>query len=232
MSTIAVIPARAGSKGIADKNIHPVGGVSLLELAVRAGRQSTRLDRILISTDSSTYENIALQAGADSLGLRPTLLAGDRTTTFEVIEALLEQLPECEQIVLLQPTSPIRDGALIDRALAALVDHPAAVTVCRLEEPHPYKLFRLEQDRLAPFIEGARSDVPRQSLPPAYQLTGAVYAIRKEALLQHRGFVPPGTAAIESAQFVNIDQPQDLLMLDYHYRQGALDHLLTPSGQS
>ncbi|MCP8686259.1 acylneuraminate cytidylyltransferase family protein [Marinobacterium sedimentorum] len=228
MSTIAVIPARAGSKGIADKNIHAVGGVSLLELAVRAGRQSSRLDRILISTDSSKYEDIARQAGADSLGLRPTLLAGDRTTTFEVIEALLEQLPECEQIVLLQPTSPIRDGELIDRAIAALADHPAAVTVCRLEEPHPYKLFRLEQDRLAPFIEGARSDVPRQSLPPAYQLTGAVYAIRKEALLQHRGFVPAGTAAIESTQFVNIDQPQDLLMLDYHYRQGALDHLLAP----
>lgn len=226
MSTLAVIPARAGSKGIPNKNIHRVGGVSLLELAVRAGQQSELIDRLLVSTDSPEYERIALEAGAESLGLRPQALAGDRTTTFEVIAALLEQLPECSQVVLLQPTSPLRDGQLIDRTIRALEGHPAAVTVCRLEEPHPYKLFRIEAEgSLTPFIEGARSDVPRQSLPPAYQLTGAVYAIRRDALLAQGRFVPPGTAAIESDHFINIDRPEDLVLLDYHYRNGALAHL-------
>jgi len=222
---VAVVPARCGSKGVPDKNVARVGGRSLLELAVAVGMATPRVDRVLVSTDSPAYEAEALAAGAESLGLRPAELAGDNVKTVDVILDLVERLlPAPETIVLLQPTAPLRSAADISACLELLeAGADAACSVCRLEEPHPYKLKRISAaGLLEPFIDGTSSEIPRQQLPPAYRLNGAVYAVRTHAMQAAHSLLPPRTAAYEMACGINVDTVQDLTLIQAAVASGEV----------
>ncbi|KQS89472.1 MULTISPECIES: cytidylyltransferase domain-containing protein [unclassified Rhizobium] len=226
MKVLAVVPARAGSKGFPNKNIAKIGGVTLLEWAVRVGKDCPLVSDVYVSTDSEAYESIGLAAGAKSAGLRPAHLASDSAKTVDVILDLLDQLPtRYDYVVLLQPTSPIRKAediaAMIAKVQEAQAD--AAVSVARLEEPHPHKLKAISDDGfIRPFIEGTSSEVPRQALPPAYLLNGALYVVRTSALQQYRTFLPAKTVAYVMGRGVNVDTPEDFVLLESMYAKGGL----------
>lgn len=215
----ALIPARKGSKGVPDKNIQILGGKNLIEHAIIAGKESKLISDIWISTDSKEYEKIALLNGAKSFGLRPPMLANDIAKTIDValnwLDSFDDELPEI--IVLLQPTSPLRNGVLIDNVIRTIKNYDAVITVSLLEEPHPFKLKKIEDGILKPFIEEANSEVPRQKLPEAYQLTGAVYAIRTKVLMQEKTFFPANTAPFIVDNFINIDTVQDLVLAQNYF---------------
>ena len=121
MKNIALIPARSGSKGFVDKNIVKLYGTTLIELAVNVAKNSSRIDEVYISTDSSKYERLAKDAGALSLGLRPRILAGDSSRTIDVATNFIESFPfEIINLILLQPISPIRNPLQIDAMLDQL----------------------------------------------------------------------------------------------------------------
>lgn len=215
---VAVIPARSGSKGFKDKNIALINGISLIEYAVRAAKSSTSIDKIIISTDSEIYERIAIEAGAESLGLRPEELSGDKAKSVDVLVHLLssEALSETELVILLQPTSPIRTGEDIDRCVKlASETNESVVTVSKVEEPHPFKLKRIVDGSIAPFIEGTSSEVDRQSLPSAYELTGGIYVSSAEQILKKRTLFSSATKPIIVAPTVNIDRKADFDYLEY-----------------
>lgn len=226
MKVLAVVPARAGSKGFPNKNIAKIGGVTLLEWAVRVGKDCSLVSDVYVSTDSEAYESIGLAAGAKSAGLRPAHLASDSAKTVDVILDLLDQLPtRYDYVVLLQPTSPIRKAediaAMIAKVQEAQAD--AAVSVARLEEPHPHKLKAISDDGfIRPFIEGTSSEVPRQALPPAYLLNGALYVVRTSALQQYRTFLPVKTVAYVMGRGVNVDTAEDFVLLESMYAKGGL----------
>ena len=113
---LGVIPARGGSKGVKRKNLKLLNGRPLIYWSIKAAKESSLLDRFIVSTEDPEIKSIAQGFGAEVLD-RPKRLARDFSTTLSVLQHVVREIREADVIVLLQPTSPIRDGALIDRCI-------------------------------------------------------------------------------------------------------------------
>ena len=215
MKAVAIIPARCGSKGFPNKNIAKIEDKTLIEWAIEVAKKSKYIEDIYISTDCKEYENIALEAGAKSNGLRPSYLATDTAKTSDVIIDLLSKIDkEYNYIVLLQPTSPIRKPKDIDFMIENIGKFDAMVTVSKIDEPHPYKMKVIENGKLKPFIKGSTSEIPRQILPEIYMLTGAIYLIKYKVFLEKESFLPENTKPyIPNNWVINIDSIDDYLLL-------------------
>jgi CMP-N,N'-diacetyllegionaminic acid synthase len=218
-STItAIIPARAGSKGIPGKNLWAHDGISLLARAIRLGQRCQRVDRVIVSTDSADMQSIALAEGAECPHLRPSELASDTATSAAVVRHVIDTDDVVsDHILLLQVTSPLRTLAdcegFLDHYLAS--GAAAATSLVKLDEPRPEKLKRLEEGLVLPYL-GTHFEGPRQALPQPYALNGAFYAIQREVFLQHGKFLPDGTVGyvMPPERSHNLDSPQDLHVLE------------------
>ena len=223
---IAIVPARSGSKGFPNKNLARIGGRTLLELAVLVARDARCVDEVYVSTDSAEYERVAFAAGARSAGLRPAELSGDSVKTSTVVVALLRHIGMTDGIVvLLQPTSPMRSPDDVDAVVEMMRDEriDAVATVERLHEPHPAKVKRRDQNGLLhPYVPGASSETPRQELPEAFRLSGAIYAVRVPVLIEQQTFLPPRTYGHPVEPGVNIDREEDFLFLETLVKSGRV----------
>ena len=215
MKAVAIIPARCGSKGFLNKNIKKIEGKTLIEWAIEVAKKSMYITDIYISTDCKEYEEIAVKVGAKSLGLRARELATDIAKTKDVVYDLMSRIDsKYEYIVLLQPTSPIRKGSDIDYMIDNIKNFDAMVTLARVNEPHPYKMKMIENNRVKPFIKDSTSEVPRQSLPEVYMLTGAIYLVKYNVFMKEKTFLPQNTKPyITNNWIINIDSIDDYLLL-------------------
>ena len=138
---LGLVPARAGSKGVPDKNIRPLAGRPLLAYTAAAALESGVLDRVILSTDSDAIADAGRAAGLEVPFMRPAQLAADDTPMLSVIRHALETLARqgwtADMLVLLQPTSPLRRPEHIRAAVALLLESGAdsAVTVVQVP-PH------------------------------------------------------------------------------------------------
>lgn len=196
MRILALIPARGGSKGIPRKNIKSIAGKPLIAWTIEAALCSRVLDAVVVSTEDEEIAEVARQWGAQVPFRRPAELARDDTPGINPVLHALEQLPNFDAVLLLQPTSPLRTTEDID-ACIGLAQDMQAPSVVSVSEPgkHPYWMYRLGADqRLQTLI-----DVPpisrRQELPPVYAVNGALYYIRADWLRQHHAFVTTETVA-------------------------------------
>ena len=223
MSPICLIPARGGSKGLPDKNLRPVGGVSLVGRAVLAAREFGRLARladlsIVVDTDSEAIAAEAREWGALVPFLRPAELAGDAVATATSSLAALERIErggtEVADVILLQPTSPLRSGADIlacwreyDRARA-----PSVVSLVRPEHS-PDIALRREPDGMVQWVAGDAPPARRQDSAEAYWPSGSVYVISLDLLRRERTFIVPGITrgvVLPRERSVDIDTAVDL----------------------
>ena len=223
---IFLIPARSGSVGIKDKNIQKINGHTLLEHAIFFSRECSCVnDEIYISTDSDRYEQIALKSGAKSFGLRPEHLSDGKAQTRHVILDFL-QLAEkthdsIRNIILIQPTSPIRNKKIFDECLALTHQTGEVVaTIKQLEEPHPMKLLTLNEhdNRVAPFVDGADASIPRQLLDKCFFLTGGIYVYPVALIRKGPQYFRP-TRGVIHEDCVNIDSDFDLEVARNKMRQ-------------
>ena len=155
---VALIPARAGSKRVRDKNIGQLGGHPLLAYAIAAARASGVFDAVVVSTDSARYADIARYYGAEVPALRPAPLAGDTSPDIEWVEHMLDVIDRggarYDVFSILRPTSPFRQAETIRRAWKAFCDDPAADSL-RAVEPcrqHPAKMWIKRGNRLLPLL--------------------------------------------------------------------------------
>ena len=198
LRVLALVPARAGSKGLPGKNIRPLLGKPLLAWPIEAARASRYVDRVVISTDSAEFAALAQAAGADVPFLRPAEHASDTAPSIAFIEHALDTLAAAgdryDLLVLLEPTSPLTEAADIDAALEALVAaRPLAesiVGVTALVSTHPAFAVRLDaQGLMQPYAAASFGLLPRrQDTEPLYSLDGSLYISTVEALLRERGF--------------------------------------------
>lgn len=234
VSGIGLVVARSGSKGFPGKNIALLKGRPMLEYAINTGNASSLLGAVYISTDSKHYESIALGAGAVSFGLRKDELATDDSKTIDVvcdfIRGFAKGIPD--YVVLLQPTSPIRTAQQIDECIRLHQQTgESVVSVAKVEEPHPCKLQKIDGSGvLRPFLEGESSERPRQDLPTAYQLTGAIYVASSTHILKNRSFFSSKTIPYITEKFVNIDSKDDFDYLNYLLDRGRVS--LQPENDS
>ena len=113
---IAIIPARGGSKGLPGNNIKLLNDKPLIAWSIESALQCKKIDRVIVSTDSDDIKNVALKYGAEVID-RPAYLSTDEATTISVLEHIIEEIPLANSIVVLQPTSPLRDDGLIDNCI-------------------------------------------------------------------------------------------------------------------
>jgi CMP-N,N'-diacetyllegionaminic acid synthase len=186
---LGLVPARAGSKGVPDKNLRLLAGRTLLDYTSRAARESGVLDRVILSTDSPAIAEAGQRAGLEAPFVRPAELAQDDTPMLPVIQHAVAQLGAAgwvpDIIVLLQPTSPLRRPDQIRTAVTMLRESGADSVVSVVELPRhlsPDYVMKIDGDVLRPFLaEGARV-TRRQDARPAYVRDGTVYAFRRQTL--------------------------------------------------
>ena len=193
--TLAIIPARGGSKGIPRKNIRSFAGYPLIAWSIAAAKQSKAVTRIIVSTDDEEIAEAARQWGAETPFLRPPELAQDNTTDLPVFEHALKWLEEVEGyrpdvVVQLRPTSPIRPKNMVDDAVRILLEHADADCVRGVVPAgqNPFKMWRFNgaDKPLNPLLQvdgiAEPYNAPRQILPPAYWQTGHIDVIRVETI--------------------------------------------------
>ena len=211
---IAVVPARGGSKGVPGKNLREVGGVSLLHRTLRAAAASRHVDLVVVSSDDDAIlEHASLIEGVITLK-RPTELAGDDTAMAPVVEHALDAHP-ADVIVLLQPTSPLRETTDIDGALERFVSSGAhsIVSVCPTATS-PYWMYLLGEDGRLQTILPKPDVATRQELPPTYQINGAVYVVESRWFREHRMFSDNETVAyvMPGERSIDVDSETDLMV--------------------
>jgi len=215
---IAIIPARSGSKGVPDKNLRKIGGLSLLARAVQCARECNLFDRIFVSTDSDIYAKEVKELGVETPWLRPAELASDTALVADTIRHTLETFKkngeEFDLLCLLEPSSPLRTIDIVRQTVAAAEaeNRDAAFTVSPVPVSyHPLKQFEIGTGGAARFVMNkASANVNRQSLTTTYIRNGLAYAVSTAAFLTQNSI--HGTSAeaiVVDEPVVSIDNPDD-----------------------
>ena len=232
MRVLGVIPARGGSKGVPKKNIKLLGGKPLIGYTIEAGKASKLLTDCIVSTDSEEIATVAQELGAEVPFIRPGNLATDRAKAIPVIQHALEVMETTtgqpyDAVLMLQPTTPFRSGADIDKAISILDETGAdsVISVVDVEGHHPARMKFLREGKLIdpPYCE-AYENQPRQELESMYLRNGAIYLTRREILMNNSFKGNDCRAMImDTTKSVNIDTPLDFayagFLLDYFQQE-------------
>jgi N-acylneuraminate cytidylyltransferase len=224
-SILALIPARSGSKGVPHKNIKLLGDHALIEWSIAACKRAASINRIIVSTDSEEYAQLSSKMGAEVPFLRPDEIAGDRSTDYDFIKHALDWFLqndcEPEYIVHIRPTTPFRDPALIDQAVAAFINHPKATA---LRSVHPmsesaYKTFEIAPSGQLKQVASESTELDaannaRQQFPTTYIANGYVdvlsTAFIRQMQLIHGDHVLPFITPVVN----EVDTMDDFSMLE------------------
>jgi N-acylneuraminate cytidylyltransferase len=180
------VPARGGSKSVPGKNVKPLLGKPLLAWSIEVARQVSEIDRIIVSTDDLQIASVGESFGAEVYA-RPDQLATDEALIIDALKDLLRRLElegeKLEWVVLLEPTCPLRtaEDVLCCLQLVAQGNYDSVATF-KDADLNPHRAWRLTDGSPEVFIPGAVPWLPRQKLPKAYQLNGAVYVFRASLL--------------------------------------------------
>jgi len=221
---LAIIPARGGSKGLPKKNIKELCGKPLIAWSIEVGLKSKYLDEVMVTTDSQEIADISNQYGANVPFLRPDELASDTATSFDAIKHTIDYYKnelnkEFDYIVLLEPTSPLREHSDIDKAIEILFDSSADVIVgiCKTEDQNP--AFLVTKD-IENFIRGYENKdmkvLRRQDIKDVYFFEGTIYISKTNILLSKKTFYHENTIGYVVSKYksLEIDDMDDFIMVE------------------
>lgn len=194
---LCIIPARSGSKGIQNKNIMDFHGKPLLGWSIEQAQECNYKMKIVVSTDSTEYADIAVKYGAEVPFLRPPEISQDLSTDYEFMNHCVEWLKEhqkytCDIILQLRPTSPTRKVEDINKALEMFLNKRDTFDSLRSVIPvekSPYKMYSLNNGQLVPLFKEINHikepyNQPRQILPQCYLHNGYI-DILNTSILKH-----------------------------------------------
>jgi len=223
---VAVIPARAGSKGVVDKNIKLLAGYPLIAYSIAAARLTKRIERVIVSTDSEKYATIAREYGAEVPFLRPAEISGDISTDYDFIRHLLDWMLRNERnmpkyLVHLRPTTPLREENYIDTAINCIIKTGGATALRSVHEmsESAYKTFEIEGAYLKSvgsnsFALDAFND-PRQKFGKTYQANGYVDVIRTSYVIGNNKLHGDRVIAFVTPRVAEVDTVDDFDYLEY-----------------
>jgi CMP-N-acetylneuraminic acid synthetase len=216
MKTIAIIPARGGSKRLPEKNVLPLGGVPLIVHSIRYAKAHGFIDSVYVSTDDEEIKKIALEHEAKVID-RPAALSGDHEPTVSALKHVLEYCgEEIDNVILLQPTNPLRPENLLGECFEVFQKQNAEslFTVSRNHQ----KFGKIFNDKFIPFNykPGQRS----QDLEPLYFENGLLYICKSAVILRNEIMTEDAFPFITNHIFsaVDIDTKEDLDYAEYLYK--------------
>ncbi len=185
--TLAIIPARGGSKGLPRKNIRLLDGKPLIAYTIHAAVHSP-IERVIVSTDDDEIAALARNYGAEVPFIRPKEISDDHATSLSVLLHALNCMEQGEQmtvehIIFLQPTSPLRSAQHLTDALRQYQQSgkTSLLAVTKVQEYHPYFMFKQNDDlSLKPLYEIEERPLRRQDLPTFYRINGSIYITHRE----------------------------------------------------
>ena len=217
---IAFIFARGGSKGIPDKNLQQVGGLSLVARAIRCAQEAGIFERVVVSTDSTRIAEEATRFGAEVPELRPSELATDESPELESWRHAISWFsddsgrPNFDHFVSVPPTTPLKTAEELHRALAILDSECDMVVSAMRTSAHPsYALVKKGSDGFAHLFLPPESHIHRrQDAGAAYALCSTVYASTPRHLLAARGVLDGRVRILEvdRRSALDIDDQFDL----------------------
>lgn len=220
-AVLGLIPARAGSKGVPDKNRKLLAGKPLLLWTAECALASASIDRVILSSDSAVYGDLAREAGIEVPFLRPENLAGDTTPMRDVIRHALEEMASqgfsAEVVVLLQPTAPFRRVEDVDRAVTLLREKSASSVVSVSTVPshfHPSWQLREGRGGWLETLGGEalnRLATRRQDMEPHYYRNGEIYAFYSRNILENNDIYGDCVLPLVTPGLANIDSEDDFL---------------------
>jgi CMP-N-acetylneuraminic acid synthetase len=219
-NTLAIIPARGGSKGVKKKNIRELNGRPLISYTIDAAKTSDAVDRVIISTDNEEIGNVARAAGGEVPFIRPADLARDDTPTEPVVTHVLTEVDEAfDQFVLLQPTSPLRTATHVTESVKKYRDSEAD-SLLSVYQSKNYRWQYADDGATQINFSGDRSR--RQEKQPEFVENGAIYITDVETYLQTENFMCGKTELYEMSErsSVDIDTPFDLWLAEQIMQYG------------
>ncbi|OGS69790.1 MAG: acylneuraminate cytidylyltransferase [Flavobacteria bacterium RIFCSPLOWO2_12_FULL_31_7] len=215
--TIAIIPARGNSKRLPGKNIKLLGGIPMLVHSIKYAQNFSFIDAIYVTTDDAAIKKVALQYGAKVID-RPAEISGDFEPTVSALKHVLESLTEeIENVILLQPTNPLRPENLLEEAFQIYLNSnlDSLFTVSR----NHHKLGKIVNHKFEPFnyTIGQRS----QDLAPLFFENGLLY-ISKAHLIKKDIIISENALPLEVNHIfanVDIDTQEDFDYAEYLYQK-------------
>jgi CMP-N,N'-diacetyllegionaminic acid synthase len=221
MKVIAIIPARAGSKGVPGKNINKIAGKPLISYTIIAAINSKLLQKIIVSSNDPKVQELVREHRQVNFHNRSSDIAGDNSPITETIHSVLKQYDienKYDAVMLLQPTSPIRTSEQIDKAINLFAENPEAnslISVCAMDDVHPARMYWQKDNILEPILSEFE-EFRRQEIPKAYYRNGAIYIIRTNAFRKENSVMVKPSIGFEmpSSHLLNIDEPRDILIAE------------------
>jgi len=232
MKILAIIPARGGSKGIKRKNLVSLNNKPLIVHSIEHAFASTRINRVIVSTEDTEIANVAKNAGAEVPFMRPPDLALDTVLDFPVFQHVIDELAARENylpdiIVHLRPTAPYRKAEWIDAAIELLINNSTADSVRSVSEvtQHPYRVFEIGSDNFLNPIMLHKHPEPyllrRQELPLMYFYNCVIDVTKPETLKNKNSMT--GNKIIpfimNPDDVIDIDRPSDLEFARFFFKR-------------
>lgn len=230
--TVALIPARAGSKGVPNKNIRLLGGHPLIAWSIAACLKTGSIDRVIVSTDSEEYAALCRELGADVPFLRPASISGDRSTDFEFVEHALDWLvangDEPETVVHIRPTTPLRNPALVEQAIWQFRDAHNATALRSVHEmsESAYKTFEIDSEGRLKRVGSSDTALDlangaRQQFPTTYNANGYVDILSTAFIRNHHLLHGDAVMPFITPRVTEVDNEDDFTFLEYELQKDA-----------
>lgn len=235
LKSVALIPARSGSKRVPNKNIRLLAGHPMLAYTICAAIDSGVFDAVVCATDSLEYAEIAKYYGAEVPFLRPKQISGDKSPDIEWVVWVLEQLKlqgrEFEIFSILRPTSPFRSIDTIRRAWAAFKSDQTADSLRAIEKckQHPGKMWVIRGQRMTPIMPFTNNGVPWHScqyttLPEIYAQDASLEIAWTRIALKNNTIAGEAIIPFVSEGFdgFDINEPEDWMLAESFIQEGKV----------
>jgi CMP-N-acetylneuraminic acid synthetase len=229
-NVLAVIPARAGSKGIKDKNIIPLNGQPLISYTINAALGSKLISDTIVSTNSDRIKEISIKYGASVPFIRPEYLSTDTAGSIPTMQHAVNKMENINKnvydyVVMLQPTSPLRKSSDIDICINKIINTrcDSVISVIDVEGYLPERMKYLINDKLIdPSFCEEYENQPRQEIRKMFIRNGAIYACKRDILMKKNSFKGNDCRAylMTKNYSVNIDTHGDLDYAEYLLQLG------------
>jgi len=228
LSTVAIIPARAGSKGIPGKNLVPVCGQPLLYWSVRQALAAKEIDSVWVSSDGEEILEAAKRAGARTVR-RPAALASDTATSesawLHALDEIEGQGERVSRIVGMQPTSPVRESSDLDQALRQF-ERERLDSLLSVSEIQDFFVWEAaDGGEFRPVNYDYRNRRRRQAIRPQYRENGSFYIFRPALLRREQNRLGGriGAFVMAAHKIFQIDSPEDIRLCEAVMRGYGLD---------